>query len=79
MTHLVHLTPLLFNSGDRMTREDFLARWEQMPEVKFAELIDGVVYMPSPVSHLHSNFHGCSRGSAAGQTLRERSPAAPRS
>jgi len=32
---------------------EFLRRWEAMPEVKFAELIDGVVYMPSPVCSDH--------------------------
>ena len=54
MTHLIPLFPLLMAPGDRMTREEFLERWEQMPRLKFAELIDGVVYMPSPVSSLHS-------------------------
>lgn len=39
-----------------MSREEFIARWEQMPEVKNAELIDGVVYMPSPVSFIHGSF-----------------------
>lgn len=58
MTHLVHLTPLLFEPGDRLSREEFLALWEQMPNLKSAELIDGVVYMPSPVSYGHSKHHG---------------------
>src|SRR5205807_10478970 len=31
-------------------------RWERMPELKNAELIDGVVYMPSPVSLIHGTF-----------------------
>ena len=57
MAHLIP-HPLPFESGDRMSREEFIARWEQMPELKNAELIDGVVYMPSPVSQTHSNFHG---------------------
>ena len=35
--------------GDRLTREEFERRYEAMPEVKKAELIEGVVYMPSPV------------------------------
>ena len=47
---------LLLAPGDRMDLEEFLARWEQEPELKFAELIDGVVYMPSPVSVPHSDF-----------------------
>ena len=37
-------------AGDRLTRDEFHRRYEAMPEVKKAELIEGVVYMPSPVS-----------------------------
>ena len=54
MTHLIPIFPLLFEPGDRLTVEEFLARWEQMPGLKFAELIDGIVYMPSPLSYEHS-------------------------
>lgn len=35
-------------SGDRLTRAEFERRYEAMPNVKKAELIEGVVYMPSP-------------------------------
>ena len=35
--------------GDRLTREEFERRYEAMPNLKKAELIEGVVYMPSPV------------------------------
>src|SRR6267378_3668903 len=35
--------------GDHLTREEFERRYEAMPHVKKAELIEGVVYMPSPV------------------------------
>jgi Uma2 family endonuclease len=35
--------------GDRLTRVEFERRYESMPEIKKAELIEGVVYMPSPV------------------------------
>lgn len=45
-------TPSLV-AGDRLTRDEFLRRWEEMPEVKKAELIGGVVYMSSPVSDDH--------------------------
>jgi Uma2 family endonuclease len=34
-------------TGDRLTRAEFERRWDAMPEVKKAELIDGVVYMPA--------------------------------
>ena len=44
--------------GDQLTSDEFMRRWEAMPGQKFAELIDGVVYMPSPVSLGHSDFHG---------------------
>lgn len=49
--------PPRLRDGDRLTREEFLRRWEQMPELKRAELIDGIVYMPSPVSNIHDDFH----------------------
>jgi Uma2 family endonuclease len=52
--------PLLFEPGDRLSREEFLARWECMPALKKAELIDGVVYVPSPVSIVHSGYDGFS-------------------
>jgi hypothetical protein len=35
--------------GDRLTRAEFERRFEAMPNLKKAELIEGVVYMPSPV------------------------------
>ena len=38
-------------AGDRLTRAEFERRYSAMPAVKKAELIEGVVYMPSPVSH----------------------------
>jgi hypothetical protein len=56
MIYPVPVSHRLFESGDRLTREEFLERWERMPNLKFAELIDGVVYMPSPVSDDHSGF-----------------------
>lgn len=45
----VQTIPIL-HAGDRLTAEEFLRRYEEMPEIKKAELIEGVVYMPSPVS-----------------------------
>src|SRR6516164_4051067 len=35
--------------GDHLTREEFERRYEAMPGLKKAELIEGIVYMPSPV------------------------------
>jgi Uma2 family endonuclease len=42
-------------NGDRLTRAEFERRYEAMPDVKKAELIEGTVYMGSPVSQ---GFHG---------------------
>jgi hypothetical protein len=39
--------------GDKLTREEFLRRWEAHPEIKNAELIGGVVFMASSVSMEH--------------------------
>lgn len=38
-------------NGDHLTREEFERRYDAMPGLKKAELIEGVVYMPSPVRH----------------------------
>ncbi|HEX7379208.1 MAG TPA: Uma2 family endonuclease [Pirellulales bacterium] len=43
--------------GDRLTRVEFERRYQAMPELKKAELIEGVVYMPSPVKPLHGGPH----------------------
>ena len=36
-------------NGDRLTRDEFERRYDAMPDLKNAELIEGVVYMGSPV------------------------------
>ncbi len=41
------------SAGDHLSWEEFELRWEAMPEVKFAELIGGKVFMPSPLSEFH--------------------------
>ena len=45
--------PLPLESGEFMHSREFLRRYERMPQVKKAELIEGVVYMGSPVSIHH--------------------------
>jgi Uma2 family endonuclease len=45
--------PPPLGAGDKLTRDEFLRRWELHPEIKRAELIGGIVYMPSPESHDH--------------------------
>jgi Uma2 family endonuclease len=41
-------------TGTRMTQEQFIEIWDQSPDLKQAELIDGVVFLPSPVSLYHA-------------------------
>src|SRR5262244_1577979 len=38
-------------NGDRLTRDEFERRYEAMPNLKKAELIEGVVYVPSPARY----------------------------
>ncbi len=49
-------------TGDRLSRDEFDRRYEEMPHVKSAELIEGVVYMGSPVSADHGSSHGETMG-----------------
>jgi hypothetical protein len=45
--------------GDHLTRDEFERRYDAMPTLKKAELIEGVVYMPSPVRlPEHGEPHG---------------------
>ena len=55
MADLMTASPLIpkLMSGDRLTRDEFERRYDAMPELKKAELIEGVVYMASPVRHRH--------------------------
>jgi Uma2 family endonuclease len=46
--------------GDRLSRQEFERRYEAMPHINKAELIERVVYMPSPVhfaSHSQPHAH----------------------
>jgi Uma2 family endonuclease len=50
-------------NGDRLTRDEFERRYDAMPRLKKAELIEGEVYIPSPVRqrshgrpHAHLNY-----------------------
>jgi Uma2 family endonuclease len=45
-------------NGDRLVRVEFERRYQAMPHIKKAELIEGVVYMPSPVGNRHAEPHG---------------------
>ena len=46
---LPKVTPPPLENGDRLTRSEFERRYDAMPHIKKAELIEGVVYMASPV------------------------------
>jgi Uma2 family endonuclease len=59
--HAEKVPPL--ENGDRLTSEEFMRRYEAMPELKKAELIKGKVYMGSPVrQRSHGRPHGRSLG-----------------
>ena len=44
----------LLEQGDRLSRAEFERRYEGMPHIRKAELVEGTVYMPSP---LHAGSH----------------------
>ncbi len=55
--------PPPLQNGDRLRTQEFLRRYEAMPELKKAELIEGVVYMGSQVSaEEHSEPDGLIHG-----------------
>lgn len=47
----------LLEQGDVLERPEFERRYETMPWLKKAELIDGVVHLGSPVSNPHATAH----------------------
>ena len=49
--------------GDHLTREEFHRRYCARPDIKKAELIEGVVYVPSPV---RADLHGAPHAAVAG-------------
>lgn len=54
-TRSIPIPPL--ESGDRLTRAEFERRYEAAPEKFKAELIEGVVYVASPVRSFHGVPH----------------------
>ena len=46
-SRITNIPPL--ESGDRLTSSEFERRYQAMPQIKKAELIEGVVYVASPV------------------------------
>lgn len=55
VTHQSKILPL--ENGDRLSRIEFERRYQAMPELKKAELIEGRVYMASPVRIIHGQPH----------------------
>jgi Uma2 family endonuclease len=55
---MVMPAPPPLESGDHLTRPEFERRYEAMPHIKKAELIEGVVYVASPVRITHGRPHG---------------------
>jgi Uma2 family endonuclease len=50
---------IILESGDRLSRAEFERRYQAIPQIKKAELIEGVVYVASPVRiRKHANPHG---------------------
>lgn len=52
------VAPPRLENGDHLTRVEFERRYDAMPGLKQAELIEGVVYRPSPVRVRHARPHG---------------------
>jgi len=50
-------TQLPLENGDELTLDQFEDRYAQHPEIKKAELIEGAVYVASPVSNEHGEPH----------------------
>jgi Uma2 family endonuclease len=63
----------LLEPGDRLSRDEFERRYERMPHIKKAELIEGIVYMPSPIrfqKHAEPhNYLGTWLGTYSSETL----------
>jgi hypothetical protein len=50
------VTPPGLITGERMNVEEFLRRWEELPDLKNAGLINGVVYVGLPVTLGHGSL-----------------------
>ncbi|HLX62887.1 MAG TPA: Uma2 family endonuclease [Planctomycetota bacterium] len=56
MSSTILETPTL-QTGERLTRDEFIKRWEAQPELRWAELIGGVVYLRMPTTEEHGGSH----------------------
>lgn len=48
---------LPLRNGEHLSRAEFERRWENTPQLRMAELIEGIVFMPPPISATHSDSH----------------------
>lgn len=53
---VIESAPPKLAMGDKLCLDEFLLRWEAMPQLKRAELIEGIVYMPSPTGIDHGGM-----------------------
>jgi Uma2 family endonuclease len=53
---------LPLDSGDHLTRAEFERRYTARPDIEKAELVEGVVYVSSPVSVDHASVHAAAVG-----------------
>lgn len=78
MTTVISQKTAPLAAGDKLTRDEFIRRWEAHPQIKHAELIGGIVYLPSPVTTEHGDmdsdvgtwlgtYHAWTRGTASGR------------
>jgi Uma2 family endonuclease len=51
LDHRQSFPPPPLENGDRLNRKEFRRRWEAMPEVTRAELVEGIVFMAAAVRH----------------------------
>ncbi len=59
-TPMERTTCLPLESGDRLTRDEFERRYTTRPDIKKAELVEGVAYVASPVRiPEHAEPHAC--------------------
>jgi Uma2 family endonuclease len=71
--HIQTTAPVALESGDHLTRDEFHRRYLARPDIKKAELIDGVVFVASPVRFdAHAEPHAFIMGWLASYVARHR-------
>ena len=51
------MAALPLRNGEHLSRAEFERRWDATPGIRQAELIEGIVFMPPPITDLHSCSH----------------------